>query len=207
MPQVSAAASATPTVTASPSESVTPSAAVPVSSAPVATIAGARPVQLRVPRLGVTIEVAAKPCPVVKGVLDPDRSRMMVACYYVAPDRPYTLPGTATSDLSVLAGHTWRGGDAAFNALFDWKRQAFTVTLGDELWVRTEASGQSWLVYRAIALHTPRKDALADDPEVWGTAPLPGRLLTIGCVQPTDLSATSSSNAVVAWQFSGVRAG
>ncbi len=79
---------------------------------------------------------------------------MMVACYYVAPDKPYTLPGSSTADLSVLAGHTWRGGNAAFNALFDWRTQSFTLRIGDELWVKTVASGSSSLVYRATELHT-----------------------------------------------------
>lgn len=127
---------------------------------------------------------------------------MGVACYYTAPDRPYVLPASDAPDVVVLAGHTWRGGDAAFNVLYDWRSERFGVRSGDELWVRTDASGGARLVYRADAFHTPAKQGgLAQDSAVWGTEPVPGRLLTIGCIQPTNLRQSSSLNAVVAWQF------
>ena len=45
---------------------------------------------------------------------------------------------------------------------------------------------------------------LANDTSVWGTAPIPGRLLTIGCLQPTDLSQASTRNVVVAWDLGAV---
>lgn len=192
----SAATASLATATTSPGSVVTGEAA---------QIAPSVPRELFLPKTGTSIPIATKPCPVVNGLLDPDRSHLETACYYTAPDRPYSLPGTSAADLTVLAGHTWRKGPAAFNALYDWRTQAFAVSQGDELWVRTEASGQRWLVYRAVSFHTPTKDGgLANDTSVWGTAPIPGRLLTIGCLQPTDLSQASTRNVVVAWDLGAV---
>lgn len=156
------------------------------------------------PRAGVTVPIDGKPCPVVNGLLDPDRTAYGVACFYTAADKPYTLPASGTKDVTVLAGHTYRFGQAAFNVLYDWKAQTFAAAAGDELWLRTEASGDQWLVYRAIAFHTPPKSGLATDASVWGTGPLPNRLLTIGCLQPTDLKKAATQNVVVAWDFARV---
>lgn len=141
-------------------------------------------------------------------MIDPERDQITSACYYTAPDKPYRLPGSQTDDLVVLAGHTWRRGDAAFNFLWDWQRGAWSVAIGDEVWVRTQASGNAWLVYRAVSLHTPDKDGgLASDESIWGTGPLPNRLLTIGCLQPSDQTQRSNKNVVVAWDFVRVREG
>lgn len=148
--------------------------------------------------------VADKPCPVVDGWLDPNRHRMFEACFYTAADKPYSLPGTNSADIVVLAGHTYRQGDAAFNFLWQWRSQRWGVKQGDELWVRTRSSGTAWLVYRATGLHSPARGDLADDASIWGDGPVPGRLLTIGCLQPTDLSQHASRNVVVVWQFNRV---
>ncbi len=171
-------------------------------------IAASEPVELYVPALGVHIPVGPAPCPVVGGMIDPDRKRPGFACYYVARDRPYTLPGSDSPDVSVLAGHTMRQGAAAFNPFFNVRTQRFTVVEGDELRLRTVTSGTRWLVYRAVSFHSPEKaGGLAADASVWGTGPLPGRLLTIGCLQPADLSLTSTRNIVIAWQYVGTATG
>ena len=184
-----------------PPQSASPA---PVASSVEGVIAASPPREILFPRSGTSVTISGAPCPVVNGVLDPDRTAYTVACYYTARDKPYSLPASATSDLTVLAGHTYRFGPAAFNALYDWKAQSFAVTAGDELWLRTEASGDRWLVYRAVAFHTPPKSGLATDASVWGTGPLPNRLLTIGCLQPTDLTKASTQNVVVSWDFARV---
>lgn len=188
------AASPTPTVTSSPTPSPSP------TSPPA--VAPSTPLALYVPRIDVTVPLDTDPCPVVDDMLDPDRDRLDEACYYVAPDKPYSLPGTDAPDIAVFAGHTSRKVDAAFNWLYDWTGQKFSVELGDELWVRTEASGSTWLVYTAESLHTPNKlGGLAEDTTIWGTEPVPGRLLTIGCLQPLDRNLPSSENVVVVWTY------
>lgn len=201
-----------PTSAEATTEATTPSA-VPSTVATSATSEGvesgasvppSRPREIYFPRFGVTVPVAGAPCPVVNGLLDPDRTAYGVACFYTAGDKPYTLPASATKDVTVLAGHTYRFGQAAFNVLYDWKAQTFAASAGDELWLRTEASGDQWLVYRAVAFHTPPKSGLATDASVWGTGPLPSRLLTIGCLQPTDLKKAATQNVVVAWDFARV---
>lgn len=45
---------------------------------------------------------------------------------------------------------------------------------------------------------------LAQDSSIWGTGPVPGRLLTIGCLQPADRTQRSSQNVVVVWSFDRV---
>ena len=45
---------------------------------------------------------------------------------------------------------------------------------------------------------------LAQDTSIWGTGPVPGRLLTIGCLQPLDRTQRSSQNVVVVWSFDRV---
>ncbi len=129
----------------------------------------------------------------------------MLICYYTADDRPYTLPASSTADLTVIAGHTSRRFAAAFNALYDWRQQRFAVRRGDRLLLRTKSSGADWLVYRAVSFHTPPRDGLATDTSVWGTGAQPNRLLTIGCLQPSNPNAPSTRNIVVTWRYVGVR--
>ena len=202
------ATSAMPLKTATPKSSVKPSAPPRIS--------GSAPTQIYLPRLGVTIDISdvAPVCPVTtingEPMLDPDRSNYTKACYFVDRRYPYALPGTNALDLAVLAGHTSRQFPSAFNVFYDWQNAQFTVRKGDELWLKTAESGGSWLVYTATDLLTPKKYAasgsvsLMDDPSVWGTAPTPGVLLTIGCLQPQDLGQRSSKNFVIKWRFTRV---
>ena len=76
--------------------------------------------------------------------------------------------------------------------------------VGDVMYLRTERSGDWWLKYEVTDLHDPEKTALAADPEVWGTQPTPGRLLTITCVQPINPYEDSVRNAVIGWRIVGV---
>ena len=189
-----------PTVTPS-----SPAASPSPTPTPAPNIAPSRPLEILLPKAGARIQIATDVCPVVDGMLDPDRRDYMVACYYVAPDKPYSEPGSEAPDIAVLAGHTWRDGPAAFNVLYDWASQAFTVAEGDEIWVRTEASGTHWLVYRAVSFHTPAKyGGLAADTNIWGEGPVPGRLLTIGCQQQVQEGVHSTNNIVVVWTYDRV---
>lgn len=169
------------------------------------SIPASRPVELVVPVIGLRAGFEEGDCRVVGGAIDP-RS-MDKACAYTAEDRPYSLPGTDADDIVVVAGHTGAGVNAVFNKLYDGSASRHTVAVGDTLFIRTEDSGEDWLEYVATDLHDPDKNALAGDPAIWGDGPMPGRLLTISCIQPANLLADSVRNAVVGWQLKGTVTG
>lgn len=188
-----------------PSDHPTPEQETSVSAEPrrqaATSIAQGRPVEMVVPVLGLRAGFEGADCRVVDGKIDP--KSMDKACALTGPDYPYELPGTNAGDIVVVAGHTGAGVDAVFNKLYDGKAERHTVAEGDTLFVRTETSGDDWLKYTATDLHDPDKGALASNTEIWGTGPMPGRLLTISCIQPANLLADSVRNAVVGWQLAG----
>lgn len=169
---------------------------------PLAHVGQSRPVELRIPAIGLDAEFEAEDCRVKDGALNP-RS-MTKACAYTAPDKPYELPGPGAGDLTVIAGHTGAGVPGVFDALYDSRADASRVSVGDTLYLRTEDSADAWLKYEATDVHAPQKAGLADDASIWGAGPMPGRLLTISCIQPPNLLADAVRNAVVGWQFVAV---
>lgn len=158
--------------------------------------------EMYVPAVGIHADFDAEPCQVTDGAIDPEN--MDTACTYTADDRPYSLPGTTAEDLVVVAGHTGAGVSGVFDNLYDGGSDEHRVSVGDKLYLRTEASGDDWLVYTATDLHDPDKGGLADDSAVWGDGPQPGRLLTISCIQPANLWQPAVRNAVVGWQLESV---
>ncbi len=173
------------------------------------SVPSSAPTELRIPSVGLTLRVLPDVCPVDEnGDIHP--ATLGDACYYTADSKPYQLPGSETTDLSVIAGHTCRWcGEAAFNPVYDWQAQKFLVAVGDELWLKTAASGERWLVYRATATHTAAKGAgsgsLRESVEVWGSAPKPRTLITLGCLQPNDGSPSSRENIAIEWLFEDIR--
>ena len=168
-------------------------------------VASSRPVEMRIPAVGLDAKFESGDCRVVDGALDPES--LGRACAYTAADKPYVLPGSDAEDIVVIAGHAAAGVSAVFDKLYDPAAEAHTLAAGDEMFVRTEASGQWWLRYVATDLHEPTKDALAGDVAIWGSGPMPGRLLTISCIQPANPFKEAVSNAVVGWRFAGVVSG
>lgn len=160
------------------------------------------PLEISIPALGLVAEIDRDPCPLTGGALDP--ANLDSACYYVADDRPFSLPGSEAPDVSVIAGHAAAGRPAVFDALYDTAGGAFTLREGDELLVRTKAGGGTWLVYRATDFHAIDRTDMGGDPDVWGEDATPGRLLTISCIQPRNPLAEASENVVVGWEFAGV---
>lgn len=169
-------------------------------SAPVIEPSAA--MELYIPHLQLHAEFEPSNCRVLNGSINP--KTMDKACTYTADDKPYSLPGTDAPDISVIAGHTGAGVSAVFNDLYDGSAMEHKVTIGDKLYLRTKNSGDDWLVYEATDLHAPDKTGLADDASVWGDGPMPGRLLTISCIQPANLLEAAVKNAVVGWQYRGV---
>lgn len=173
---------------------------VPVAAAPVIEPSAA--VEMFIPAIEVHAEFEDGSCRVKDGALNPET--MTKACTYTAADRPYSLPGTNAPDITVIAGHTGAGVPGVFNNLYDGGANKHKVTLRDKLYLRTANSGDNWLVYSATDMHDPVKEGLAEDTTIWGEGPMPGRLLTISCIQPLNLLEASVRNAVVGWQFEGI---
>ena len=134
----------------------------------------------------------------------PDPLHMMDVCFYTADDKPYVLPSTDQEDVAVMAGHAGARVPGVFDDVFDSVAGEFAVKPGDELRVRTVESGDKWLVYEATDFHSPTKEELAVDDEMWGEEPTPGRLLLLTCLQPADFDQPALHNAVVGYQFVGV---
>ena len=142
--------------------------------------------------------VDAEACPLTDGALDPPT--LDTACYYVADDRPYSLPGTDAPDISVLAGHAASGRDAVFDDLYDNGADTFTLRRA----TNTRAGGDRWLVYEATDFHGIDKASLGGSAEVWGDGPMPGRMLTTSCIQSRNPFAAATPNVIVGWTFAGL---
>lgn len=165
-------------------------------------VAPSRPLEMTVPNVNLHANFEPNICKYKNDAIDP--STLSEACVYTAEDRPYSLPGTNAPDIVVVAGHAAAGVPAIFDKLYDPGNERHTVALGDAMYVRTEQSGERWLKYEATDLHEPEKTALSQSADIWGTGPMPGRLLTITCIQPANPFAPSVKNAVVGWQFQGL---
>lgn len=159
-------------------------------------------VEMAIPALDVQAQFEDKPCRLKDGAINP--VTMDLACVYTDEQYPYSLPGTESGDIVVIAGHTGALEEGVFDRLYDGTWDRHTVEAGDQLFLRTHASGDQWLVYTATDFHSPEKDGLSTSEEIWGADPMPGRLLTISCVQPANPFAASIPNAVVGWQLEGV---
>src|SRR5699024_5250492 len=141
-------------------------------------------------------------CATSDGAIDPDT--MSEACVYTADDRPYSLPGTDASDIVVIAGHTGAGVPAVFNDLYNGSAEEHQVSIGDEMFIRTQESGDLGLGREASEMEEPEASGFAQSEGMWGTSATPGRLLTISCLQPTNILNAAVKNAVVGWQFDRV---
>lgn len=173
-----------------------------VVAEPAAVIEPSPAVEMYIPTIDVRAEFEEGSCRIKDNKINPDS--MSKACTYTAEDKPYSLPGTDAQDVVVVAGHTGAGVPAVFNNLYDGSADEHKASVGDKLYLRTQNSGEQWLVYTATDLHDPSKDGLEQDESIWGTDAQPGRLLTISCIQPANPLAAAVRNAVVGWQFEGV---
>ena len=165
------------------------------------TIAASPAVEMVIPRIELTAAFEEGSCRTVDGAIDPES--ITEACTYTPEDRPYELPASDASDIVVIAGHAGAGVAAVFDKLYDVSADAHSVAVNDRMFLKTESSGDRYLVYQVTDLHSPQKDTLSTDDAVWGTEATPGRLLTISCIQPQNVFAESVRNVVVGWQFLG----
>ena len=182
------------------------------SEATLPVIVPSVPKQVTIPAIGVDVKIdEAAPCPLNDaGMIEPDFQFPMKACYYTAANKPYQLPGTTTTDLSVIVGHTWRKGNAAFNPMYDWQaaNPHVMVELGDELLLKTQTSGERVLVYQAAKIDEIDKygpNHLGQSTTVWGTQAIPNWLVTLACLQPSNTLEHSTKVIAIGWKFIGVR--
>ncbi len=173
-----------------------------VVTEPAAVIEPSPAIEMYIPTIDVRASFEEGSCRVKDNKINPDS--MNKACTYTAEDKPYSLPGTDSPDIVVIAGHTGAGVPAVFNNLYDGRADEHKAAVGDKLYLRTQNSGEQWLVYTATDLHDPSKEGLEQDESIWGADAKPGRLLTISCIQPANPLAAAVRNAVVGWQFEGV---
>ena len=201
----------TPASASTPTPPLTPS---PMVSPPV-LIEQSMPEELYVPSLDIKRSVAAGPCPIVNGKIDPARDDYMRTCAVRGAGLRAELPGTSAPNTAMIVGHTWHAkptwqasvDSAAFNALYNWDKGdsgEYTLKVGDEVWVRTEASGTRWLVYTVTGFDEPTKTVGNDN--LWGFQeyPVPGLLKLSGCQQKTD-GTKATNNIVVNAMFTRVQ--
>ena len=212
-PSASSPTATTHTTTPTPVPTLSsPSTATPSATPAPVVIKQSQPVEVYIPSIDIRREVHAKACPIVDGKIDPDRSDYMVACAMTGENLASELPGTASSNTTMIVGHTWRAKPtwrksveyAAFNALYNWETGDYTLKPGAEIWIRTKASGKRWLVYRVTGFSQPTKTVGNDDLWDFADKPQPNTLKLVGCQQPSDYDVHSTNNIVVKATFSRV---
>lgn len=169
-----------------------------------------RPTEIIIPAIGVRANFSGGVCHFHDGVLDPESATE--ACIFTAENKPYQLPGSEAEDIVVIAGQAGGDGLAVFSKLWSEPSGESGLIPNDALYLRTDASGDKWLKYHATDFHSAGEEGLSHSADVWGTGPMPGRLLTISAIRPegedADVDAPSGSeqvhNAIVGWQFTGV---
>ena len=210
-----AARSTPPPVAVSPTPTPTPSPTPNPTVSPPVLIEQSMPEELYVPSLDIKRDVAKAPCPIVNGKIDPAHDDYMRTCAVRGAGLRTELPGTSAPNAAMIVGHTWHAkptwqasvDSAAFNALYNWDKGdagEYTLKVGDEVWVRTEASGSRWLVYTVTGFDEPTKTVGNDN--LWGfqEQPVPGQLKLVGCQQKTD-GTKATNNIVVNAMFARVQ--
>ena len=99
--------------------------------------------------------------------IDPPLDGKGIGSVYECMD--FARPGTSSQGLSILAGHSSCRVDTVFNRL---NEQGDTL-IGREVLLKTETSGNKWLVYQINAAYKPDKNELPYMEEIWGNSETP----------------------------------
>lgn len=59
-------------------------------------------------------------------------------------------------------------------------------------------------MYGATDFYGIDKASLGGSIEVWGDGPMPGRMLTISCIESRNPCAAATHNVIVGWTFAGL---
>lgn len=182
-----------------PAEVSVPTAtAAPTTAAALPHVAASEPLEFVVPHADPDKEIVQE----VReddGACDPIDPPTNDVYYCSNAGAGTQLPGTDSSDLAFLAGHSLR--DPARDSPFDRIDEMGAEMVGKDAYVRTEASGDQWLVYSVAERIQIDQDDLAFSEEIWGDAdgtPLPGRMLLITCHQTGDLEHSTDNTILIA---------
>jgi hypothetical protein len=158
--------------------------------------------QVYVPNSDKTLVVSSPVhiLPICKPEIAPPLKGPHVSDTFTCPE--VEEPGTNAPSLTLLAGHSSERISTAFNSLYLQGKNL----VGKEVWLKTRASKDRWLVYKVFATYTPLKSELGNKKEIWGTtyAETANRLLLITCLQNGD-GTPSEHNFVASARFTGVR--
>ncbi|WP_349864955.1 sortase domain-bontaining protein [Leifsonia sp. WHRI 6310E] len=160
-----------------------PAAPVGAPEAPRPLVPG-QPTRLAIPSIGLSVNVG-RMFVADGGTVDPPTAG---SAYWLAE---YGAATADTGNTVYIAGHTYRGGDAAFNGLLDVPHSGYTVHPGDRI-VVTVPEGDIDYVVDDTALY--EKTDVAQQAELWKR--VPGRLVLVTCFQ-YDGGTSSHQNFVV----------
>lgn len=192
-----------PAYVASPVPELPPVAAAPVgASAPKQTVAASPATQIYLPNGDKKLVISTPVLPLdrCRTIIDPPRKGKAFGGVYGCTD--FDQPASASPDLTVIAGHSSKDVDTAFNRLYV---QGDNL-VGQEVYLKTKASGDRWLTYRINAVHVPKKTDLPYREDIWGAPgkPTPGRLVIVTCRQQPGVTPAVLNYIAVA-QLVGVR--
>jgi hypothetical protein len=110
----------------------------------------------------------------------------------------FAMPGTATNNNVVVAGHSSKYAETVFNRLY---KQGESL-IGRLIYIRTVKSGTHWLVYKIQKVYEPVKKDLPFLSQVW--EPTNGRLIVVTCLQQSA-TPLAVKNFIVVAQFEEVQ--
>lgn len=148
----------------------------------------------------LAISTTVQPLGGCREVIDPPRDGENFGGVFGCKE--FAQPGTDSPGVTVLAGHSSKDDDTAFNRLY----QQGDDIVGKRVFIRTEASGKRWLEYRIDKLFVPQKSELPYMTEVWGEpgASTAGRIIVVTCRQQPEHT-PAVQNYVAVGTFVGVR--
>ncbi|WP_258069818.1 class F sortase [Arthrobacter sp. SX1312] len=163
------ASSSTPSAVATPvpsSPSAAAAAPAPAASTPAPGPAAAEPIGLSFPTAGIDMAVL----PLTPSEADLAAQTLVppltIDAYWLTS---YGIPGAGSVNTTYIAGHSWDGRDAPFNALSD------ETLVGAEF---TLTVGTGDLTYVVDSVTTHDKDTLKDS-DIWNI--VPNRVVLISC--------------------------
>jgi hypothetical protein len=186
-----------PTSTPAPTSS---SASTPAPTAAPVDIPPGLPTKIFVADAGLSTSITKMPTS-CQNIIDPPRSGVAMTEVFGCSD--FALPGTNSSSLSVLTGHSSPYQATQLNKLNDQQVKG-TLVAGEKIMIQTATSGEKWLVYAITGVYEIPKPELPYDTRVWGN---PGestsnRLVIVTCRVANVVPAPK--NLVVVGQLEGV---
>lgn len=199
-----------PDVVSTPTPSTTPST-IPTSAQSSKTlltmapdpirIASSTPTELYMPSDNPKFAISTKLLPLECGydIPYPTSGPTVWRGFYCTD---YGLPGTDTPHYGIITGHSTLKAGTVMNHLMVQGKGL----VGKRIYVRTQASGDRWLIYEFRTVHWVDKPDLGQATELWGdkNTSTAGRLVFLTCQQIAP-GVQSAQNFGAVAQFVGVR--